>query len=231
MDQVDCVNLHLNMQDQELDSLSIQNEFKTQVARLSAVMAQDGIYVRPFLPGLPYFSRLSFEAQHLALKAVEFYIDLCSEHISAGEKLTDSLSFTWRALRKLGLRPHSDLFNHIQEDDMIEIYNRDSRQLYRNFRYYDFCSYSFEELYSLEWWNLFDRDQKITDALLQEGIKVFSGEVAGYCLSATPKHIVRELISVDRLANAYQAKIIAPLYEGNNIEALLVTLSAESVCS
>lgn len=207
----------------------IHEEFKRSALKLSAICSTQNIRVRPFVEGLPHFGKLSSDRQLDIIKNIKFYLELCEEQMSEGQSLRDNLSFTWKALRKLGYSPKSDLFSLIKDDDIIEIYNNESRQLYRNLRYYDFCSYSIEELYSLEWWNLFSRDAEITMKLIEESGKIFNGEVDTHIFSETGEHMVKELASVDRLSNRYRAKLLSPLMLNKKAEAMMVVIEANSV--
>ncbi len=117
----------------------------------------------------------------------------------------------------------------IKEDDIIEIYNNESRQLYRNFRYFDFCSYSIEELYSLEWWNLFSRDANITSQLIEESQKIFSNTVDTHIFSEIREHMVTELASVDKLANSYRVRLFSPLVVNKKTEAMIVVIEAKAL--
>lgn len=207
----------------------IHEEFKRTAGKISMIFSTQGMRVRPFVDGLPHFGRLSVDKQMDIIKNLKFYLELCEEQMAEGQSLRDNLSFTWKALGKLGLTPKSDLFSLVKDDDILEIYNSESRQLYRNLRYYDFCSYSIEELYSLEWWNLFSRDGDITLKLFEESHKIFNGEVDTHIFSETREHVVSELNSVDRLSNKYRAKLLSPLTVNKKAEAMIVVIEANSL--
>lgn len=220
---------HENIENSSVVDFSLQEEFKKQAIQLSAILASEGIKVSPFFAGLPYFRKLTVQDQHEVIRSIRLYTDLCVEQIEEGYKLRDSTSFTWRAIRKFGLLPVSDLFNYISDEDIIEIYNNENRQMFRNLRYYDYCSYTLEELYSVEWWHLFSRENEITEQLLKEVTQVLSGEIKGVLHSSTAKHLVKELNSLDRLSNFYKAKLLSPLYVNKRIDAFIVTIAAESI--
>ncbi|QDK38304.1 hypothetical protein [Bdellovibrio sp. NC01] len=210
----------------------LHEEFKRDAMKLSMICSSSGFRVRPYKDGLPHFGKLSADKQVEIIRSIKFYIELCQEQLSEGSSLRDNLSFTWKALRKLGLTPKSDLFSLIKDDDIIEIYNGESRQVYRNLRYYDFCSYSIEELYSLEWWNLFSRDDgEITRKLFEESNKLLTGEVEGHIFSETKEHVVTELASAELLSNKYRAKLLSPLTVNKTAQAFMVVIEANPLAN
>lgn len=207
---------------------SLVKEFTSVAVMLSEVLARNGVQVEPFKDGLPYFRSLPVSKQQEILHQLKFYYQLCLEQILEGHSLKDSHTFTWRAFRKLGLKPTSDLFSFIEDGDLIELYDRDNRQLYRNFAYYDYCSYSLEELYSLEWWKLFERDPLISEQIMNEGIQVLASTEHKSIISKTPKHIVREIQSMGRLTNTYQLKVLSPVFSDGFVEGAVIVLRARS---
>lgn len=223
--------IQANLNSEELIERSLAEEFKKQSYLLSQMLKNEGMKVEPFLPGLPYFTKLSTQKKQSVLRSLSVYVSICHEQVEEGYKIKDSNALTWRALSKLGLTPPSDLFNHLTNDEIIEIYDLEGHQLYRNFRFYEHCSYTLEELYSVEWWYLFSRDGAITDALMDEAQKVYRDEFSGVYFSHTDKHVVKELVSVDKLTNYYRAKVFSPLYAKKRVEGILVSIEAEIVPS
>ncbi|NJL24241.1 MAG: hypothetical protein HC902_03040 [Calothrix sp. SM1_5_4] len=75
-------------------------------------------------------------------------------------------------MRELGLRPTADLFGELDKSDIIEIYSEEHIQLFRTFNMFECISYSLDELFSYEWWDLFQRDPAITEQLTQVAISL-----------------------------------------------------------
>ncbi len=61
--------------------------------------------------------------------------------------------------------------------------------------------------------------------------KVYRDEFSGVYFSQSDRHLVKELISVDRLSNYYRAKLLSPLYLNKRVNGLLVSIEAEMVPS
>jgi hypothetical protein len=200
------------------------NDFMNAATELCELLKQANIQSTPYLDGLPWFSKLSYENQKSIILNLNFYISLCKEQLNEGYKLTDNLSFTWRFLRKLDMTPKSDLFNLITDEDIIEVYSKDSRQLYRNLRFFDYSSYTIEELYSLEWWVLYERDEKVMNSLYDLAAKILDGQLNGHVYPDVGPHIVRELSSAEHLVHLYEARLLSPLSRNHQIEGVLAVL-------
>jgi hypothetical protein len=137
------------------------DRFKKLTSTISRFLAHEGVFLAAYTEGLPHFSMLSMNEKKSVTDHLQFYHDLCSEQINEGYTLKDNPSFAWRAMSKLGLTPRSDLFSHLTNEHIVQIYSANNVQLFSNFRFFEICSYTLEELFSLEWWVLYERDPKI----------------------------------------------------------------------
>lgn len=202
-----------------------REEFKWLTQKICALFATEGVRCQAYRPGAPHFSNLPQAKQDEVLEYLRFYLELCMGQIAAGDRLSDNLSFTWRALKRLGFVPRSDLFNHLTDEDVIEIYNSDNRQLFRNLRFFDHCSYTLEELCTLEWWTLFERDQKITMKLFEAAEKIFRGEITETIIPTDIEpHIIKETQSLECNSVLYQVRCASPLYINRRPEGLICIL-------
>ncbi|HWU44755.1 MAG TPA: hypothetical protein VN132_14990, partial [Bdellovibrio sp.] len=163
-----AVSPNLNSQ---LDGV-LEQRFKKLTKIISMLLTVEGKYQKPYIEGLPYFSKLPTELKQKVVDHLQFYHDLCVEQVSEGYSIKDSPSFVWRALNKLGLVPRSDLFSHLTNEHIVEIYSAENVQLFRNFKFFEFCSYSLEELLTIEWWGLFERDAQITQKIFDYSMRV-----------------------------------------------------------
>jgi len=197
-------------------------QFKDLSNKLSVLLATEGIDVKPYVNGLPFFSSLSIGSQQAVNEHLKLYYSLCCEQLSEGYQLSDGASFLWRALRRLGLVPRSDLFQHFTKDSVIEIYSFENKQLFRNINFFKFCSYTLEELHAVEWWRLFQRDDSITQRLYGYAAQIFNGERANNFIPDVSKHTVYELASADKLVMEINFNIMGPLKRNHQTEALIV---------
>ena len=218
-----------NMQIQTDISESLNQDFMSLTEDLSRWLAAEGIRCRAYTPGLPHFSKLTLVQRQQIVENVRFYHELCQEQMNDGYKIVDSLVLTWRALNKLGLAPRSDLFTKVTDEDIIEVYAGDGRQLYRNFRFFDFCSYTMEDLQSLEWWSLYKRDEAITDKLYDIVGRIFTGEIEGTVVPDCAPHIVSETSSLEKIHMVYEPRMISPLYCNRAVSAVIAIVRAQII--
>ncbi|HEX7674355.1 MAG TPA: hypothetical protein VF412_09290 [Bdellovibrio sp.] len=218
------LNLNVVSHDSALD-----DRFKRLTKVVSMLLTNEGKYQRPYLDGLPHFSKLATEQKTKVVEHLQFFHDLCIEHVSEGYSIKDSPSFVWRAFRRLGLTPRSDLFSQLTDEHIVEIYSNENVQLFRNFKFFEFCSYSLEELLTIEWWGLFDRDSKLTTKMYEYAAQIFNGELHENVKPALESHFVRELASQDKLAMEYSLDLVGPLYRNKRPEALIILERAKLV--
>ncbi len=198
--------------------LEASDSVRTLAARL-------GISVLPVLDlENPSFLRLNTADQAAVLERLKIYSGLLEQASSA--ELLDEKKLLWFALSRLRLAPPSDLLDMMQEGDLIEVYVGD-RQVYRSFNYYNYCSYSLDELETIPWSELFARDEQWTNEIFKE---------IGSCLgtrkvitSQVPAHEVREIRSAYKNKFLYQLKYIVPLNdkEGGKPDCILGILRAQ----
>nr|BFD60039.1 hypothetical protein CKG001_21460 [Bdellovibrio sp. CKG001] len=212
--------------DGNLDEI-LSREFKTISEDICRMLATEGKSIVPYLPGLPYYSKLPTAGKKQVVETLRFYQELCHSQLAEGYRINDSLSFTWRAFRRLGLVPRAELFSHMVDEDIVEIYSEDHIQLFRNFTFFDFCSYTLEELHTNEWWALFERDEEITTKIIEEVRKVFSEEVRETFAPDIPKHVLREIRSAERLCQSMEIRRMSPLYRNRKVAAVIVLEKVE----
>lgn len=214
---------------QENISLRLLEEFKIVAQKVCTMLASEGVHRRPYVEGLPHFQSLSLEKKQEIVKTLVFFKELCEEQIAEGYKLKDNFTFVWRAFRKLGYVPRADVFNFMSDDDLVEIYSKDNKQLYCNFKFFECCSYTLEELYSLEWWNLYERDPAMTSKIFNAASKVISGDVTESYVPQVEPHLLKEIRSEEKRVFMQQIKLMSPLKRDKRVDAILVIESATLV--
>lgn len=141
-----------------------------------------------------------------------------------------STQLSWHALKRFSLRPPSDLFSYIADEDLVEIYTLDNLQIFRSMSFFDLCSYSLEDLYCRPWYSLFYRDEGITQQIGAEAVRAFSGQETGVFVPNVADHMLKELDSPFKHEVEIQYKVMAPLYNSSGkIAAGLVVEKAKVV--
>jgi hypothetical protein len=215
-----------------LDEPAIRR-FRELCVRYSELGRKADTEILPYCEGSNRrFKVLPSAHQQGILASLESSIEICASAIENGVDLRgQNLSLVWWGLKKAKLRPLSDLFHRLDQTDLIEIYSLDDRQIFRSFNMFNCVSYSLEELFSYEWWELFRRDEAVTDSLQKVTQQFRAGhdktiEVHG------PLHAVDEVFSRRRRQARMRVRLFSPLFQANGrIGGYLVCSRVESVIS
>jgi hypothetical protein len=190
--------------------------FRELSLKYQACGAEAGVYLTPFSDAsLPLFSKQPILNQKKIIDALKTSVKICLDTKAEIKSLNNPVSLVWQALKELGLRPPADLFSHMTDCTVIEIYSPENVQIFRSFSFFEFCSYSLEELYCCPWLELFPRDnQNIIPMVLEFTSKVFSGEIQKtVSLKHIPVHTVREAFSTRKYVLEVSVNWGAPLFK------------------
>ncbi len=189
---------------------------------------QAGVEMLPFRkPSLPLFTTQDENQQLRIVKALEISVQICRNTRAQGQDMRDTPSLTWQALKELKLRPPSDLFSNIHDTSIIEVHSPDGLQIFRNFNFYRYCSYSLEELYCGSWDLLFERAPGILSIMKATLLKLYTGEIQGTHTLSLPVHAVRELASPLQYEIELEMQRVAALYaEGSEHPAATLVIEA-----
>ncbi|MEQ1875378.1 MAG: hypothetical protein ABL958_01950 [Bdellovibrionia bacterium] len=207
-----------------------ERDFKGQLEDLCALAGREGIRIRPHSEkSWAKFLELDSERQLDAVANFELYRSVCAAAIDDGRALTDDVSLLWHVIKKMELRPRSDLFDKLSADDVIEIYDASFIQIFRNFKFFDICSYSLADIFMYEWRDLYIREPAVTARMAQQGIAVFSGQVQGTVPVNVDDHFLEEAFGPLKLKMKMRAKYFSPLYNKQNEVAAVVATSCVDV--
>lgn len=117
------------------------------------------------------------------------------------------------SMRRMGLTYPMDWLDHIVEGDLVEGYDMNRFQVFRNLQFMQKSSYSLVELMSYEWPVLFDRSSIITQRLMTYCDEILWLQNKTIVFDV-PVHFIRELRSVDRQVLEVQFKYLSPLFSG-----------------
>jgi hypothetical protein len=161
------------------------------------------------------FESLSHQLQQRILKALISYRVVLSSAHSQGINLAHSRSTAWAAIRELGLRPPSNLFEHLEEGDFFEIYTPEHIQIFRSLNFFYLTSYSLEDIFSYAWDELYSRSEVVTKEMFDSVSKVMNGERQGLVKTDFPLHIVIDKFSPGKEWSLIRHKLFAPLISSN----------------
>lgn len=110
-----------------------------------------------------------------ALDNLRQYASVLGGMVASGESPLDSQKFLWRMLKVLELTPQDDIFDKIESDDVVEIYSEDNVQIFRNFNFFKYSSFTVEEVTFVNWTQASKRNLGTTLSYLKFGVRVKTG--------------------------------------------------------
>jgi hypothetical protein len=162
------------------------SRFKEIADKITEIAAKYSVSVKGYhSPELPLFNSLSSEKQTLAIE-------------DSGARLDNQEKSLWGALSTLGFVPPSDLFHRFESDDAIELYDLNGIQIWRNLNTMKICSYTLEEVYSIEWFKRYVRDAEISRNCESHVGALLTGNSEIHCVNL-PEHVVEETCSSEGL--------------------------------
>jgi len=145
-----------------------------------------------------YYRTLPVLRKQEILKGCETYHEICVSTIQEGRPLSDTRALLWSSLKFFGFAPCSDLMDYIEDDLAVELYDSDGRQLFRNFKFMEVCSYTLADVLMYPWWELFYRVDEVAGRVHDEIAFVLSGTVSATVPSQIPSHRTGEIFSERR---------------------------------
>ncbi|OFZ18453.1 MAG: hypothetical protein A2X94_00470 [Bdellovibrionales bacterium GWB1_55_8] len=209
----------------EIKALEDRVERFRQMSLLySQMVHEEGILVRPFRsPGLELFANSSPERQLAAIDCLSESLEIFTELRDEGCSLKDTPRLLWRSLNRLRLIPEKDIFDKISDEDVVEIYSLDHRQRFRNLKFFEVCSFSIEDIFAVEWWNVTRRDPEIERKLYDIGQGFVTGKTDKTIEIGIPEHVFEEVNSTELLKCKIQLKYMSPLRTDGRLSAVMVT--------
>jgi hypothetical protein len=162
---------------------------------------------------LPLFSALEYSKQLQAVEILEKSRDIYESMIKRQQDIRNPSLVVWAAFRYLNLVPPANFFDKFGEEDVIQIYTKDNYHLFANFRFFELCSYTLEQVYSLPWTELWYRDAEALADLMAVIAGALGPDQTDAISFNKPTHIVRELASPFKYELNYAVRGIAPVWE------------------
>ncbi|WP_291516368.1 hypothetical protein [Bdellovibrio sp. ArHS] len=209
-----------------MDSLQVASsaiaKFKTFSEELCEVIEQEGFVVRPYSQdSLPYFRQLSETEQLHAVENLENYIRICKSVHDVGGEIKDASLFVRKALQFYGYQYDPKILELVQNEYLTEIYNLSNIQLFRSFSYFQYASYTIEDIYTRPWIHLYERDPEVTAKLVATLTSIITGEKKTLEIDVE-EHLLIEKASLERLAVSVRVLYAMPLLKEGKTAAYLV---------
>jgi hypothetical protein len=193
-------------------SRPLGNQLKELLDSFAARMKNAGIQCVAYGdPALKVLNALTPERQRAVLSHFMIYYKILASAELDQVELNDNLMLTWWALKELRMKPGSRAFNHLDKTDVIEIYDNQGVQIYRTLNFYRLTTYSMEEMLCIPWYELFQRDERVTAQLMGWMDKIFKREIDFIVNPEVEDHVVREIRNLDFEPRLVRCKFIARL--------------------
>lgn len=102
-------------------------------------------------------------------------IVILQETLEAGEPLANPSRQLWRYLAHTRQVPCSDIFDKITMTDTIQVFGADHRLHFVSLNFYDYVSFTLEQIFGETWHGATRRDAEIEQRLYEVFVKAFSG--------------------------------------------------------
>lgn len=100
------------------------------------------------------------------LNDIQFYIDLFNELKFEKNPSDFNKDLLLAGLKYLNLYALDDVVSKVSHEDIVEIYDMNGVQKFRNLTFHKFCSYDLITLYSQPYFELYSRSSHINDQLM-----------------------------------------------------------------
>jgi hypothetical protein len=151
---------------------------------------------------------ISAETQLNLTKHLSVYLEIM--HELKDEKNYEPLTHLKKYLNKLDWKV-CELEKFISDQDVIEIYDHQGLQVYRCFNFFKYSSYSFADIVSHHWWELYERNPFIGKTLGDLGVKIFTQNISEPICLDLPIHKTAEIWSLKKGLASLRHKNLIPL--------------------
>ena len=214
-------------------NFSLVASYRQALEDLAGLFARRGIKVLPYRDAeLPNFLALSQNRQLDVLSGAQAFFEVKNEVAASSAPELVLIDGTKQILARLDFRAPESFFRelrmHPNERGLIlEIYDRESTLIYCNSIYFQLVrGLTLEEVFTAPWFDLFERDHRITEAYVEMHRRILTGEMATGGPCNIPAHEVRELQSRLRAGKIIQPKWICPVLDRNEVVSGFVNISA-----
>lgn len=198
-------------------------KFRALCEEVSTMLEKEGWSVRPYaLESLPYFQQLSAAEQVQATELLSQYVDICRTVYSAGRRIKDMPFLVQTALKYYGFEVSQGVLDQLEnvKGRIVEFYSPNHTQFFRSFNFFEFCSYTIEDIFCRAWISLYSREEEVALRLLEQVNYVLSGKVS-HPVIITEVQKLQERVSLERL-QVYMTRIyMEPLVKDGNVEGLI----------
>lgn len=203
--------------------------FRNLSEELCQLIEAEGLSVRPYkIPTLPYFLQLTTEQKDTVLQHLQSYLDICRTVRLRKHSLKETPYFVRTALEYFGFQVDETVFESIDTDTMVEFYSLNHTQIFRTLHFFEYSSYTLEDIYCRQWIHLYDRDLAVSQEFLRCAELMIKGG-AQVMVPEIGEHFLVERASLEKLKFRARTLCVATLKKGPDIAAFLNVNISEPV--
>lgn len=230
----------LNLQD-AIHSLKRRRKFGVSlsklfsgISKLEAILETEGLHINTSCSSyaLELYSRIGQGLQKAIVRDFNMYVGLLESMKAKSQDLWDSQRLTWAFLKERSLQPCYDTFAAIEDNDIIEIYNRDYIQIFRNLQFFREFDCPIFDLLILDWTSLFKRPIDIQEKIFIQMQNAFRSYPKVRSFSRDNSHLVEPRFYEERsqieLGYCYRSPLISRARRSRRVEMLLLTSKVTS---
>ncbi|MEZ4744054.1 MAG: hypothetical protein R3B45_16670 [Bdellovibrionota bacterium] len=152
---------------------NLVREYLKLLSTFCSLMKDTEIKAVPYREEAPLnFLNLDRKQQEKTIKDFRRYTKNCLAVINNGYSIVDDKQMLWSMMKELSVRPPSTLLQKLEDNIVIEIYDTAAwTQVFRNYRFYSLCSYTLDELLCKPWWELYLRNEEVTEKIFETAKK------------------------------------------------------------
>lgn len=151
--------------------------------------------------------------------------DCLSKDIS----LRNTQEFLQFFLDRLGLKVHPEFYESFSEGDVVEVYDSQSIQIFRNLEFFETTCYSLTELLTIEWYHLFERPEACLKPMLAVVKEILGGKVSLFRPQFKP-HVIKEIMATPVQYVYVEFRLLGPVFDKkNSVRGFVVSSRARRV--
>lgn len=205
-------------------------KFRTLCEELSRLIEQEGWVVRPYShPAMNFFKQLSPREREWAVNRLQDYLNICRQAHRSGNFIKDARFLVRQGLKHFDFSCDVKVEDYIQSKYVVEFYGLDHRQIFRTFNFFEFTSYTIEDMYCRLWFDLYRREESVTKFLFESVGPMMSGQSLDPVYFTTEEHIVEERASLEMLRFWVKEYCVTPLIHKNALRGYLTILQVRPV--
>lgn len=206
-------------------------EYERLVHDFQAYLLEKGVRKAAFSErGLDSFRSFSLQNQLKFVAQLRNYVSICREAECVGiDALRNARGMLQFIKFKMRITIPDEFTNALCEQDIVEIFDYEGTQLYRNITFFDISDYTIDDFFGQTWDYLYERSSHVTKKIFERVALTASAKA---CVPFdVPEHYMRERATPNRKIVKVCLKNLAPLLSDGEPIAWAASSSALEVIS